>query len=260
MLNPSQKTMIPFLMAGYPTLEASEILIAAVIEEGAIVVEVGLPFSDPMADGPTIQEASRVALKQKTDLAQVFKMISRLKVRFPGVKFVLFTYLNPLLQFGLDHYVSEGKRHGVSATLTVDLPPEEAGHYLALHERADLKTVFLSSPTTSRDRLRQVAKASTGFIYHVSRAGVTGAKSDLDRDLPSQLQDLQKLDLGRAVAVGFGISTPAQVLDVARHAQAAVVGSRLLNLIKESASLEAAESELRRFTRLSFEGLNKELN
>lgn len=252
MIDQSKKTIIPFFMAGYPDMQSCELLISAVIEEGVNIVEIGVPFSDPLADGPTIQRASTKSLNNGTTLDSVLELVFRLKKKHPTTSIIIFTYLNPLLKFGLQRYVNQAMRVGVTATLTVDLPPEEAKSYLQMHRDAGLKTVFLASPTTTADRYKMISDSSSGFIYYVSRAGVTGAQGQLSDSLATEILALKKV-VTRPIAVGFGISSPDQVFEVAKSADAIVVGSHLLNMIEQSADLNLAKQSLCSFIRSSLD-------
>lgn len=240
--------LIPFFVAGFPSLEATERLVSAVIDEGARAIEIGVPFSDPLADGPVIQAASEVALRAGTTLADVMRLIERLRVKYPKVPFIVFSYLNPLLRDGIDTYVRRACEAGAAATLTVDLPPEEAESYLESHARQGLKTVFLASPTTSAARLRAIADASTGFIYYVSRAGVTGVQEQLSRTLADETARVRVVT-PKPLAIGFGISNGSQAAEVAHHADAVVVGSAFVRLIQQNSDLPNAEREVRRLAR-----------
>jgi tryptophan synthase alpha chain len=255
MLNTLKPSLIPFFMAGYPNMKDCESLISSVIREGVEVVEIGVPFSDPMADGPTIQRASEKSLQNGTTLMSVLELVGRLKTKHPSVNFVLFTYLNPLLQLGLETYVQQALRFGVSATLTVDLPPEEAKKYLQIHQAAGLKTIFLASPTTSRERILLISESSSGFIYYISRAGITGVQNQLSPSLTKEITALRQIT-SKPIAIGFGISSPEQVLAVSRLAHAVVVGSHLLNLIEKSSDLDSAQQQLCSFIRNSLVQIN----
>ena len=243
MLNPSKKTLIPFFMAGYPDMAGSELLISAAIHSGVEVIEIGVPFSDPLADGPTIQRASEVSLKNGTHLESVFGLTARLKKKHPNVKFILFTYYNPILKFGLSSYVEKALQAGVSATLTVDLPPEESHQYRLLHKTSGLDTVFLASPTTSQERLPIIAEASTGFIYYVSRLGVTGSQTQLSSSIGSEIKRIRDIT-PKPIAIGFGIFTSDQVLEASKSADGIVVGSHLLNLIEGSSDIHQARDKV----------------
>ena len=218
--------MIAYLTAGDPTLEFTEKLILRLAEAGADVFELGVPFSDPIADGPVIQRESDRALRSGTTLAAVLGLAARLR-RQSDVPLLLFSYYNPVLQFGLGRFAAEAAGAGVDAVLITDLTPEEAGDYRAEIGRHGLDTVFLAAPTSSQARLRQIANVSRGFVYVVSRCGVTGPRADVPDDLPqlvARLRRYTKLPL----AVGFGISQPEQVRVLAGLADGVVIGSALV--------------------------------
>jgi tryptophan synthase alpha chain len=244
----NKKTLIPFIMAGAPSLEQSYHLAIAMLEEGAGILELGVPFSDPSADGEVLQKAADVALKNNVTLLDVFNLTKRIKQKFPDAPIVLFTYLNPLLAYGLENYVKHAVDFGVSATLTVDLPLEEAQEYLALHEKYNLKTVFLASPTTKRERLVEIDHASTAFLYYISRNGVTGEKSSISTSLAQEIANVREI-VTHPVAIGFGISTPEQAKEVSLKADAVVIGSAYMRMILENANDSAREAQVRQFTR-----------
>jgi len=254
LLTKSQKHLIPFLMAGYPSLEASERLALALIEEGARTLEIGVPFSDPLADGPVIQKVAAQALAGGTRLKDVFELIARLRRKYDA-SIVVFSYLNPLLRYGLENYAKQAVDSGASATLAVDLPPEEAAEYLSVHEKSGLKTVFLASPTTKLSRLPLIAQASSGFIYYVSRTGVTGEREDIPAALAEELAPIRGMT-EKPIAVGFGISNSEQAAIVSRSADAVVIGSRFLSIIDDSPDLSTAETRVREFARGCLEAMN----
>jgi tryptophan synthase alpha chain len=248
MLNANQqKEFIPFVMAGHPTLKASQELIYMFISLGCRTIELGVPFSDPLADGVAIQAAASCGLENGVHLKEIFIMVSEIKSQFTDVSLVLFTYLNPLLKYGLREAVQDAASAGLDATLTVDLPVEEAQDYLELHERSNLKTVFLASPTTSPARFKKIAVASTGFVYYISRLGVTGAREDISTSLASEYAMLKKLT-HKPIAVGFGIATPEQARQVSRFADAVVVGSKIITLINSEANFRVGLENVRLFT------------
>lgn len=251
------KHLVGFLMAGYPDLAASERFANALIEEGAGVLEIGVPFSDPAADGPVLQRAAAVALEHGTRLADVLGMVARLRTRHPDVPLVLFTYLNPLLAYGLDEYARDAKKAGVSATLTVDLPPEEAGEYLQVHARHGLGTVFLASPTTNAGRLELIAESSSFFVYYVSRTGVTGEQTRVSETLAGEMSRVRSVT-SKPVAVGFGVAHAAHAAEIAKVADAVVIGSAFVRLIAESVDLTTAERSVRTFARACVAALREE--
>ncbi len=230
---------IPFLSAGAPSLAATRLFLEA-LEESADIVELGVPFSDPVADGPVIQEASEKALKAGVTLDRILDLVTQLKTRGRyRPEILLFSYLNPVLAMGYARFAERAVRAGAAGALLVDLPPEEAGEYLAAARAEGLGTVFLASPTTSQERLRLIGKRSTGFVYYVSRLGVTGARASLPSELGARLRRVRSI-VRKPLAVGFGISTPEQAAQAARHAEGVVVGSALVRLSLEHPPKEAA--------------------
>lgn len=223
---------IPFLVAGDPDLETTEHLLEALAEGGADIIELGVPFSDPIADGPTIQRASVRALEGGVTLPRILDLVARTRDRL-GVPIVLFSYFNPLFRRGLSTFAEQAAASGVDGVLCVDVPPEEAEEELIPVLRArNIDTIFLLAPTSSKARMKKIVKASTGFVYYVSRIGITGEQKAL---APTLLQDTRKLrkKVRKPLAVGFGISSPEQVADVADVADAVVVGSALVKLVED---------------------------
>lgn len=221
-----KKGFIPFIVAGDPDLATTAELLIELSHAGATVIELGVPFSDPMADGPVIQRASERALRHRFGITEVLQVVSRAR-KATNVPVVLFSYFNPLLQFGIDRLAGEAKRAGVDAVLATDLAPEEAGAFAAALRAEDLDLIFLVAPTSTDERLRMIAERASGFIYAVSRAGVTGARDDVSakaEELVARVRLVSELP----VAVGFGISNTQQVADVWRYADAAVVGSAIV--------------------------------
>jgi tryptophan synthase alpha chain len=224
-------------------------LALALIDEGAAAIEIGVPFSDPMADGPAIQLAAARALAGGATLRSSLALAREIKRQRPEAIVVLFTYFNPIYRLGAAAYAGAAREAGVDATLVVDLPPEEAADHVRAHREAKLGTIFLASPTSSEARQRQVAELSTGFIYAVSRLGTTGEASALSGTLASEVACLRKNAGGLPIAVGFGISTASQAAEVARIADAVVIGSRFVSLIAESATAGEAEAQVRALAR-----------
>jgi tryptophan synthase alpha chain len=221
---------IPFIMAGDPDLLATELLLIELAAAGADIIEVGVPFSDPVADGEVIQRASERALRNGVTLRDALTCISRAK-QHVDVPVVLFSYFNPLLKFGRDRLADEAKEAGVDAVLVTDLVPEEGLAWSETFRERGLDPIFLVAPTTSDERLCRIAQQASGFIYAVSRAGVTGVRNEMPGDaerLVKRVRDVSALP----VAVGFGISTPEQVRQVWRFADAAVIGSAIVNEIE----------------------------
>ena len=218
---------IPFITAGDPSLGTTLELLIELARAGATLIELGVPFSDPVADGPVIQRASERALRRRFGVAEILDVTRRAQQKGMDVPVVLFSYFNPLLQYGIERLGREARAAGVDGVLVTDLVPEEADETSAALSAHDVDLIFLVAPTSTDVRLRMVAERATGFIYAVSRAGVTGARDAMTSDAEQLVARVRKLsDL--PVAVGFGISNAEQVADVWRYADAAVVGSALV--------------------------------
>jgi tryptophan synthase alpha chain len=243
---------VPFLMAGDPDLATTADLVVALAEAGADVVELGVPFSDPIADGPVNQAAAERALASGTTLEKILATVAALRAR-TDVAIVLFSYYNPIHRYGLARLAAHAAASGVDGVLCVDLPPEEArGEYLDALRANALDPIFLLAPTSTRERVKAVAEAGSGFVYYVSRTGVTGERAELPRELAKEVTALRRA-LRLPVAVGFGISTPEQAGAVARVADGVVVGSALVRLAAASEDrVKAIRSGARRL-RLALE-------
>ena len=223
---------IPFITAGDPDLQTTRELIVELAAAGATLVELGIPFTDPMADGPVIQRASERALRHRFGIEDVLQIVAAARV-LTDVPIILFSYLNPLLQFGLERLAGEGKRAGIDGVLVTDLVPEEAVEFSSILKRNDLDMIFLIAPTSTDERLRLVSEHASGFIYAVSRTGITGAREQMSAEAEKLVRRMRRFS-NLPVAVGFGISKPAHVADVWRYADAAVVGSAIVNEIELS--------------------------
>jgi tryptophan synthase alpha chain len=232
--------LVAFITAGDPSLDASASIVLAAAEAGADVIELGVPFSDPVADGPTIQRSSERAVRNGTTLAGVIELVRSLR-KHTEVPLVLFSYFNPILQMGIEKFADAASTAGADGVLATDLTPEEAGDYrTALHARG-LDTIFLAAPTSTDSRIALIAECSTGFLYLISRTGVTGERASLPEDLPAlarRVRRFTKLPL----AVGFGISSPEHVSLLGGIADAAVVGSALVAEIERAPTADAAAS------------------
>ena len=232
------KGLVVYLTAGDPSLDATGELLPALDHAGVDVIELGVPFSDPLADGPVIQRASERALRGGTTLR---KILERFPVWRQSVKapIILFSYFNPLLQYGLENFAASAAQAGVDGALVVDLTADEADGYVRSMRAKNLDTVFLASPTSTDARLKRAVECSTGFFYLISRTGVTGERSDTassGRELAERVRRLT----GMPLAIGFGISTAAQVREVQSYADAAVVGSAVVHAIEERFAQEGA--------------------
>jgi len=230
--------LIAYLTAGDPTLEATEKIVLAAAEAGADLIELGVPFSDPLADGPTIQRASERALKSGTTLAGILALVGRLRQK-TDVPLILFSYYNPILQMGLEKFAASAAAAGVDGALATDLTPEEAGDYRAILKAHGLDMIFLAAPTSTDKRLERIAAATSGFLYLISRTGVTGTRDALPEELPALVRRARRATR-LPIAVGFGISLPTHVSVLGGIADAAVVGSAIVAEIEKAATPEAA--------------------
>jgi tryptophan synthase alpha chain len=224
---------IPFITAGDPDLVTTELLLIELAAAGADIIELGVPFSDPVADGEVIQRASERALRRGVTIGDALRCVSNAKKHI-DVPIILFSYLNPLLKFGRDQLIEEVQRAGIDAVLITDLTPEEGGPWITTFRDHAVDLIFLVAPTTSDERLRRIAEQASGFIYAVSRAGVTGARNEIPRDAESLVKRVRAVsDL--PIAVGFGISTAEQIRQVWHFADAAVIGSALVSQVEKLA-------------------------
>jgi tryptophan synthase alpha chain len=229
--------IIAYITAGDPSLDATHRFVLALAEAGADVIELGVPFSDPLADGPTIQRASERALKAGTTLAGVLDLVRRIR-QSSQVPLVLFGYYNPVFQMGLEKFADAASSAGADGVLITDLTPEESGDYRGILAARHLDTVFLGAPTSTDERLAKISGCSSGFLYLISRTGVTGAKDALPDDLPALVRRARAVTQ-LPIAVGFGISLPGHVSVLGGLADAAVVGSALVSEIERATSSNA---------------------
>ena len=235
----TRPALIAYLTCGDPDLATTREVALAAIDAGAQVIELGVPFSDPVADGPVIQRASERALANGVTLTDVIALGRELRKSRPDAGLIIFTYLNPVLRLGLGRFCAAAADAGLDGALVTDLTLEEADEYVACMRSRELATVFLAAPTSTDQRLRRIAHACSGFVYAVSRTGVTGARKDLADDaqkLVSRLRRFTKLP----VAVGFGISSPEQFRAVGDFADAGVVGSAIVQTIERAGKAKAA--------------------
>jgi tryptophan synthase alpha chain len=230
----SRPGLVIYLTAGDPSLEATRAIALEAIDAGADVIELGVPFSDPLADGPVIQRASERALAHGTSLHDVLALAKQIRAARPQAGLVIFSYLNPILRYGLAKFADDAKAAGADGVLVTDIIVEEAAELLAELDRVSLAPIFLAAPTSPDDRLEAIATHSRGFIYAISRTGITGKQQSLTSDaqaLVARIRRWSKLP----VAVGFGISNATHVAQVAEFADAAVIGSAIVELIERSA-------------------------
>jgi len=229
----NRAAFVAYLCAGDPDFDTSLAACRALIESGVDVLELGVPFSDPLADGLTNQLAAQRALEGGMTAARVFELVRRIREFAPATPLVFYTYYNLVFSNGVEAYVRAAKEAGVDGMLTLDLPPEEAADVQAACAKHDLKTVFIVAPTTPEARLARIGAAATGFIYYVSREGVTGVRDSVAANVPEAVAAIKR-HTSLPVVVGFGIGTRAHVAEVAAHADGVVVGSALVNCIREN--------------------------
>ena len=235
---PNRPSLVAFVTCGDPDLATTRAVVLGAIDAGADVIELGVPFSDPVADGPVIQRASQRALEQGVSLADVLKLAAEIRQHAQSTGVIIFSYLNPILRMGMEKFCKIARHAGVDGALLTDLPVEEADEYLREMRRNDLATVFLAAPTSTDQRLKHIAEASSGFVYAVSRTGVTGARQQLPDDARKLVRRLRKYTK-LPIAVGFGISTAEQFAAVGEFADAAVVGSAIVETIERNPGKEA---------------------
>ncbi|HET7104477.1 MAG TPA: tryptophan synthase subunit alpha [Terracidiphilus sp.] len=237
--------LVIYVTAGDPSLEATRAIVLEAIDAGADVIELGVPFSDPLADGPVIQRASERALERGTRLRDVLTLAREIHAARAGAHLVIFTYFNPILRYGLSRFAADAAAAGVDGVLVTDIIVEEAGEYLAEITRTGLEPVFLAAPTSPDERLQAIAEHSRGFVYAISRTGITGKQQSLAadaRELVARIRRWTRLP----VAVGFGISNADHVAQVAEFADAAAIGSAIVELIERSTP-DAAPGAVARF-------------
>ena len=227
-----KKAFIAFITAGYPDLSITEKLILEFDKRGVDVIELGVPFSDPMADGPIIQEASQEALKKKTHLVDILNLVRKVR-KITDIPICLMTYYNPIFCFGEDSFVKKAVQAGVDGVIVPDLPPEEGKSLARFANKNKLDVICFLSPTTSRERIRSVSSIARGFIYYVSLTGVTGPRQALPADLLNNLKTIRKITR-KPLCVGFGVSSRDQIKAIYKIADGVIVGSAIVNKIREN--------------------------
>jgi len=242
-----QKGLVTYVTAGDPDLDRSAQIIQRLDRAGADVLEIGVPFSDPLADGPVIQRATERALAAGTTLTNVLAMLKSLRASV-SAPIVIFSYANPILRMGLDRFVADAQAAGVDGVLTLDMPPEEGETFRAAFKGAGIDTIFLLSPTTTVERIRRASELGSGFLYGISRLGVTGVRDTVD-DSARELAVRIKSETSLPLALGFGISRPEHVRAIGQWADAAVVGSALVKVIAEHGQAPGLLDEVERYVR-----------
>jgi len=239
-----KKAFIPYIMAGDPTLNDTKRFIRELSDAGADIIELGVPFTDPLADGPTIQRAGERALKQGVTLRKVLALIEEIR-QDSKIPLILMTYYNPVFKYGIEAFVKEAVRVGVNGIIIPDLIPDEADELRSFTKKYKLDTIFLLAPTSTEERIKKAVKATTAFIYYVSITGITGAKLSMDTSMKDTLS-LIKTITRKPVAVGFGVSTPEEASAVAALADGVIVGSAIVRLISEGKDIKDFAKSLRK--------------
>lgn len=226
--------LMPYFTAGFPDFDTSAAVLSGIIEAGADLIELGIPFSDPLADGPTIQQASQIALDRGMTLEKSLKLIQELRIHFAAPPFIVMSYANPILAYGVERFAADAAEAGADGLIVPDLPPEEAAAIEQACTAHDLALIYLAAPTTTTGRLAEIARRTTGFLYLVSLTGVTGERTALPTDLATFVQRARSV-AHTPLAVGFGISNPEQARLVGELADGVIVGSALIKTVAQAA-------------------------
>jgi len=223
--------LMPYITAGDPTLDMTRRCILEMEKNGADIIELGIPFSDPLADGPTLQRSSQRALSGEISLSRILSFLKELRSE-TGIPIVLMGYFNPIFKYGVKRFAKDAREAGADGVIVPDLPPEEAEELIRASREVDLDTIFLLAPTSTQERIAQAAEVSRGFIYYVSLTGVTGARDQLASDIGASLEKIRKVTT-MPICVGFGISTPEHVGTISRFADGVIVGSAVVSVIEK---------------------------
>lgn len=252
----NEGALIAYITAGDPSLDRLPVLLELLQEAGTDLIEVGIPFSDPLADGPVIQAAAHRAIQNGTTLPRVLETISNYQSQI-NRPLIAFTYYNPVQRYGLERFAQEAREAGFAGCLMTDLPPDEADEWLHYAGKVDLRPVFLLAPTSTEERIRLVSERGRGFVYCVSRTGVTGVRDQVPEEV-MELVNRTRLHTDMPVAVGFGIAVPEHVRQVCSFADGAVVGSRLVSLLHEHRDSLDWEQAVKAYVRSLKEGTKAE--
>ncbi len=238
------KALIPYIMAGDPTLHATKKYVFDLENSGADIIELGVPFSDPLADGPTIQRASERSLKHGTTLSKVMGLVQEIRKK-SEIPLVLMTYYNPVFKFGVESFIKRAVRSGIDGVIIPDLIPDEATDFIRIAKQHELDTIFLLAPTSTRERINKVVASASGFVYFVSITGITGAKLSLGKQMKNTLNSVKKIT-SKPVAIGFGISGPEDALFVSRLADGVIIGSAIVKLIAQRKDINSFVKKIRK--------------
>jgi tryptophan synthase alpha chain len=237
-LNKNNKcALIPFITAGDPDISTTEKIIKRFIDEGADIIEIGHPFSDPLADGTVIQESSQRALLNNINTSDIFEMVKRIRQYNNETPLVLMGYFNPIYQYGLKKYSQDAKEAGIDGTIIPDLPMEEAHEWISEAKKNNISNILLIAPTTPIERAKKIVMQSNGFIYYVSIAGITGARTTLPPELEQGLKNIKSIT-NKPVCVGFGISKPEQVESLSKVSDGIIVGSAIIRILEKNLVFE----------------------
>lgn len=247
LISHGHKAFIAYITAGDPTIESTIRLVKEFESNGVDIIELGVPFSDPIADGPVNQEAAIRALKNDVNIGQIFDALRIIREE-SQIPIVFFSYLNTILSYGMEHFVNDAKDAGLNGTLILDLPPEEAGEYKRLMDERGLETIFLVSPITTPERIKIITHYASGFVYYVSQMGVTGERERISESIASMVKKIRRYT-NIPVAAGFGISSPEQVREISKYADGIIVGSSIVKRIGEKGTQPGFEKEIGKYVK-----------
>ena len=242
--NECKTALIPYIMAGDPTLQATKKYVLDLEKSGADIIELGVPFSDPLADGPTIQRASERSLKHGTTLSKVLELVQEIRKK-SEIPLVLMTYYNPVFKYGVELFIKRAVRAGIDGVIIPDLIPDEAADFIRIAKKHKLDTIFLLAPTSTQERINKVVASSSGFVYFVSITGITGAKLSMGKQMKSTLNSVKRIT-NKPVAVGFGISSPEEALIVSKLADGVIIGSAIVKLIAKRKNIKSFVNKIRK--------------
>lgn len=249
-----EKALITYIMAGDPNLQDTERLVLELEKAGADLIEIGIPFSDPLADGPTIQKAASRALEHNVSLSDVIDLAKKVR-KVSNIPLIFMSYYNPIFKYGEERFVRDAVKAGVDGVIVPDLPPEEAEGLIKHSREKGLDTIFLLAPTSGEERIKKVCKSSTGFIYYVSLTGVTGAREGVSKDIKGMIKKI-KSHTKLPIAVGFGISRPEQAKEISSWADGVIVGSAIVKVIEENIGKKGIHKKVHDFVKSLKNGMS----